>query len=725
MTNDLQHLTQRQENKRSGNQSAHQNNMDRAKKSIAEELMDAINYHQMRAHPAYISESDAVLIRDFTRSELAEKYALDTVNLYWPGKLNTNHVFEIFSEFLPHGDAGKTRCDMINFVSDHKARYSMDAHTVLKMHETNLTNWACKQTYYENCADELSIYALSDLTKKHTVIITSNRPWTTVHQDVGVRDIYHLLEICDVRLLYLGNLKFGRLRDRPLNCNNPVIINPPVFPGYEPPGLHELETAESLVMMQNQGANEVGITPSMLVAGPSERNWNQTHTDAMEVIEDRVQSPVELCMQKGLDAMDKLSSLFNNDAMYMITGYIEPIINYGQPKQDCMEEIIETRLDAMDQITGYTEPNKNYGQPTHDGISVFVETDDLYALVDPVVGMQMKDCSVRIMRIDDVLAFVPERDFCSAVMNRGRPHTRSQCMPKPPRTQRHPRKAHNRVTYIDNASMSEDDTPSKKQRTQSVGSGPSDSRISSQHTKTDHPKQRELTVCPELPSTSETGNNNSSDADTESYSPPSDIEADNKSESNHIVPKGKFTIKTKSLKKAKTFNCSFCDDEFDSAKLLDEHQNNSHKIMYCGECSRAFSKKTTYARHIRSHTKKGMVCNDCGKKFGYQSQLNTHKTVHSNVKYECDLANCDKKFKNKGDLVRHLKQHSAPKHKCLDCEYENADIRNFESHQLYHSRIAKYHCDHCEKDFVYNSQLQRHLKDNECQRTKSSASPDY
>ena len=37
-----------------------------AKKSLAAELMEAINYYQMKAHRAYISESDAVSISDFT-----------------------------------------------------------------------------------------------------------------------------------------------------------------------------------------------------------------------------------------------------------------------------------------------------------------------------------------------------------------------------------------------------------------------------------------------------------------------------------------------------------------------------------------------------------------------------------------------------------------------------------------------------------------------------------
>ena len=477
-----------------------------AGKSLAAELMEAINYYQMKAHPSYISESDAVSISDFTRSELSERYALDTINLYWPGKVNKNHVFEIYSEYLPHGDAGKTRCDMINFVSDHKERYAIDGHIVLKMHETNLNQWACKMTYFENGADELALYALSDLTKKHTAVITSNRPWTTVHPDVGVKDVYHLLNICDVKLLYLGDCKFGKLRTRPKNCNNPVLYDPPVFPGSSPPGLRELETAESLLMMQTQTA-------------PKENSNTHQPVDAMETILDRVISPVDLCIQKGMDAMDKLCSLFGNDAMYVITGYIEPLRNYGQPSHDCMDVLVETRLDAMSSITGYVEPVISYGQPKQDCMDVLVETDEFYALVNPAVGRQLENCTVRLERINDVLSFVPNKDVCNVVLNRGRPHTHSQCTPKPTRTQRHPRKAHKEVNYGDHELTSEDEPIQKRHKPIPVGPGPSDSRILSQYVKTDHPKQRELTIVSNTPDISDTGNNDQSDADTELYSP--------------------------------------------------------------------------------------------------------------------------------------------------------------------------------------------------------------
>ena len=68
---------------------------------IAEELLQSISLHQMRAIQAYLSESDGTTIEEFATSELATKYVLDTQNLYWPGTVNRSHVFDLFAEFLP------------------------------------------------------------------------------------------------------------------------------------------------------------------------------------------------------------------------------------------------------------------------------------------------------------------------------------------------------------------------------------------------------------------------------------------------------------------------------------------------------------------------------------------------------------------------------------------------------------------------------------------------
>ena len=53
------------------------------KKSIAEELIEAINMPKMRPIPAYISESDATSVQDFLQCNLAREYMLDTSKITW------------------------------------------------------------------------------------------------------------------------------------------------------------------------------------------------------------------------------------------------------------------------------------------------------------------------------------------------------------------------------------------------------------------------------------------------------------------------------------------------------------------------------------------------------------------------------------------------------------------------------------------------------------------
>ena len=138
---------------------------------------------------------------------------------------------------------------MINFVKTNRQRYLLDGHVATKMHETNLNAWESKMSYWENSADELALYALSTLMKQHTVVITCTKPWSTVHPTIVLKDIYELLNVCGVKLLFLGDNKFGRLRNRPLNYDTPIMVNLPVFPGTESPSDHEMETAYSLQMM--------------------------------------------------------------------------------------------------------------------------------------------------------------------------------------------------------------------------------------------------------------------------------------------------------------------------------------------------------------------------------------------------------------------------------------------------------------------------------------------
>ena len=631
-------------------------------------------------------------IEAFAKSELSLTYVLDAQNLYWPGAVNRSHVFDLFAEFLLHKDGGKARLDMINFVSDNRERYVIDGHVVLKMHETNLNAWACKMTYWENSADELALYALSDLTKQHTVVITSTKPWSTVHPDVVLKDIHGLLDVCSVKLLYLGNNKFGRLRRRPQNYGTSVMVNLPVFPGTETPCIQEMETACSLLLINAQ-----------------ETDIQETGDETLELQEPTVTYNAPPNVEPIPDLMDLTS---------MLGPHHEELINNGF--SDAMEHIVgwvlvstaPTALNVPDAVDSMCAP------------SVLVETaaerKPEYVLVNPKIEQQIKQCSIKLTKIDSVLSYIPKQNLCQALMPAGRLHTRSMCTPKPPKRGRGRKASLRIVNYKEPDTTSEEEVSRKrllvKPRAKPGASGPSDDRINSQNNKTVHPTQRLLPIKSDTPITSSTDKDNS-DAATEPYEPTDEDEMPD-------APKGAFKITVKSLKKTKKYYCKYCDKWFDSSKNLTDHHQKCHKILYCKKCNRAFNNPTTYSRHLKGYSSKGQICTICGKAFAYESQLKTHQSVHSKIRHKCTYKSCTRDFKNIGDLTRHFKQHNSEKHQCPDCDYSNVDARNFESHRLKHSRITKYLCDVCHQEFIYNTQYQRHIAEKKC-KVKRSASLEY
>ena len=314
-------------------------------------------------------------------------------------------MFDLFAEFLPHKDGSKARLDMINFVSDNRERYVIDGHVVLKMHETNLNPWACKMTYWGNSADELTLYALSDLTKQHTIVITSTKPWSTVHPDVVLKDIHGLLDICGVKLLYLGNNKFGRLHCRLQEHYTSVMVNLPVFPGTEIPSIRGIETPCSLLLMNAQ-----------------ETDIQETGVETLELQEPTVTYNV----LPNVEPIPKLMDLTS-----MLGPHHEELIDNGF--SDAMEHIVgqvlismaPTALNVPDAVDSMCAP------------SVLVETaaewKTEYVLVNPKIEKQIKQCSIKLTRIESVLSYIPKQNLYQALMHAGRPHTHSMCTPKPPK----------------------------------------------------------------------------------------------------------------------------------------------------------------------------------------------------------------------------------------------------------------------------------------------------
>ena len=193
-------------------------NMATTSRNIAEELLGNIpmlNTFQLRALVPYLSPEDATTIEDFKLSELAEDYYVETINLRY-GKLeNKNHLFDMFAKYCGYDDSTYARLDMLTFVAENTARYEWNAHVLLKMHGTNLDGWVKTMTDCLNRGNELAIYAICDMLKRHAFVFTRTKPWTTVDGSIGTLTVPELCMMCDVRLIYLGNNKFGEIKCKP------------------------------------------------------------------------------------------------------------------------------------------------------------------------------------------------------------------------------------------------------------------------------------------------------------------------------------------------------------------------------------------------------------------------------------------------------------------------------------------------------------------------------
>ena len=58
--------------------------------------------------------------------------------------------------------------------------------------------------------DELGILSLSHMCRRHTLVVTVNKMWSTIKNSSSL-NLLELLNECSVKLIYLGQLRFGNL----------------------------------------------------------------------------------------------------------------------------------------------------------------------------------------------------------------------------------------------------------------------------------------------------------------------------------------------------------------------------------------------------------------------------------------------------------------------------------------------------------------------------------
>ena len=130
------------------------------------------------------------------------------------------------------------------------------------------------------------------------------------------------------------------------------------------------------------------------------------------------------------------------------------------------------------------------------------------------------------------------------------------------------------------------------------------------------------------------------------------------------------------------------------------------------QCDKMLPKNYLKLHIKRIHLKiRDHICEVCKKPFTTINDLNTHKIVHEERKFPCNI--CGLKIRSKVSLVNHMEgRHMGISKKpyfCQDCgiQYSNTSHRRMHMDQ---SLLEKYPCDTCGKQFGFNKNLKKHKK---------------
>ena len=223
---------------------------------------------------------------------------------------------------------------MLNFVAANNQQYKWDCHMFFSMHRIYLDTWLKKMGYWGTKADELAIYTLSDMLNVHSFVVTKHRPWTTIDSSVQGTAL-EILHLCPVKLVFLGDNRYGRLwckivPTQLVSTHQTGLL--PVFPDAQPiiqelapASLTELETAETLLTMQDA---EPSVNTPLELQEPTVAMVNQTSELILE------SPPVTTNNQDQVNLYDDMDKVTNHEDV----SFTEP--NNWLKFCDCMDLIM-------------------------------------------------------------------------------------------------------------------------------------------------------------------------------------------------------------------------------------------------------------------------------------------------------------------------------------------------------------------------------------------------
>ena len=205
--------------------------------------------------------------------------------------------------------------------------------------------------------------------------------------------------------------------------------------------------------------------------------------------------------------------------------------------------------------------------------------------------------------------------------------------------------------------------------------------------------------------------------------------------------------------------------EFLSASSEESNQEPVNIFYSCAQCNKSFKRKSRLAEHLKTHSSKARTypCKICKRKFTTEVLLTRHEIIHSDLitqiksenQQNCIICNttflnktlledhmrehrieieteainclhCNKPYNKVSNLIRHLKTHDVNKtHLCNVCNKTFAMGQDLIDHLNRHKGFNPHTCHICNKSYMQISKLKNHLRTHSDDKVRSKKDCNY